>query len=163
VAVGDRAAGNNRNCLSRAIEVHATSNVTNRCQFLPGVSEKCKLFAYDPNAKPPYNSNFYYCNNTQGNQAACANDCPGMDPNAVVVGGEAAVLSLAVATAAAGPDLLGPVLGAGVVLAGVRLGSMAMSQVGGGRCPAGQCRAQLSRQCCRLVTVNGRQLCPVTC
>ncbi len=78
VSRGDLAAGNNINCLSRAIEVHATSNLTNRCQFMPGANDKCKLFAYDPNAKPAYNANFYYCINTNGDQAACANDCPGV-------------------------------------------------------------------------------------
>ena len=162
LSTGDKSAVNNTNCLSRAIEVHATSNVTNRCQFKPGVSEKCKLFAYDPNAKPPYNSNFYYCNNTRGDAAACANDCPGMDPNSVVVGGEAAILSLAVAVSA-GPNLLGPILGAGVGVAGVGLGGFAMTRRGAASCPAGQCRTQLSRQCCSFVFRNGRQLCPVVC
>jgi hypothetical protein len=91
VSAGDKLAVNSTNCLSRDIEVHTTSNVTIQCQFKPGVSEKCKLFAYDPIAKPPYNSNFYYCNNTAGNAAAFANDCPGMDPNSVVVGGKLAL------------------------------------------------------------------------
>jgi hypothetical protein len=161
LSAGDKLAANNTNCLSRDIEVHTTSNVTTRCQFKPGVSEKCKLFAYDPNAKPPYNSNFYYCNNTAGNAAACANDCPGMDPNSVVVGGEAAVLSLAVATAAAGPELLGPVLWTGVSLAGLGLGGYAMSR--GRTCPPNQCRAQQSQRCCNLVVNRGQRLCPLTC
>jgi hypothetical protein len=49
--------------------------------------------------------------------AVCANDCVGVDPNAVVVGGEAALFALPVAAAAAAeagvPGLLAPALGAG--------------------------------------------------
>ena len=58
----------------------------------------------------------FYCKNINGKDAVCANNCPGTDPNAVVVGGTALVLAPAVATvgtAVAAGNLLGPMLGAG--------------------------------------------------
>ena len=86
-----------------------------------------------------------------------------MDPNAVVGGGEAALLSIAVA-AVGGPNLLGPILGAGVGLAGLGLGGVAMTRNRtAASCPARQCQSTVSRQCCDLVFRNGRQLCPRFC
>ena len=159
---GDRNSANNTQCLSRAIRFNETSNKPERCRFTPGF-DKCCLFSYDPMAKPNFNLNFYYCLNVNNEMAACANDCPGVDPNAVVVGGEAALLSLAVA-ASVGPDLLGPVLGAGVGLAGLGLGGVAMNRRPGlAACPAGQCRARFSRRCCNLLVNNGQQVCPLAC
>ena len=52
----------------------------------------------DAGAKPQYSYNFFYCFNGQRRASLCANDCPGVDPNAVVVGGEVAILSVAVAS-----------------------------------------------------------------
>ena len=159
---GDRNSANNTQCFSRAIRFNETSNKPERCRFTPGF-DKCRLFSYDPMAKPNFNLNFYYCLNVNNEMAACANDCPGVDPNAVVVGGEAALLSLAVA-ASVGPDLLGPVLGAGVGLAGLGLGGVAMNRRPGlAACPAGQCRARFSRRCCNLLVNNGQQVCPLAC
>ena len=161
VASGDRAAVNNTKCLSRALYFKQISSQTTKCKFLPGgAREKCLLYAADERAQPTYNLNFYYCYDILDQLAICANDCPGVDPNAVVVGGEAALVGLAVA-ASVGPDLLGPLLGAGVGLAGLGL-----SQVGSmtrTACPAGQCRDRVSRQCCSFVFRNGRQLCPLSC
>jgi hypothetical protein len=160
-ASGNKAAVNNTNCLSRAILFNETSNNPENCDF--SELSKCILYAYDFYAKPAYNLNFYFCFDVQGRPAICANDCPGVDPNAVVVGGEAALFALAAATGAAGPNLLGPLLGAGVGLTGLGLGGAAMmSRTGSGRCPAGQCRTE-SRQCCPLVSVGGRRLCPLDC
>ena len=88
--------------------------------------------------------------------------CTSVDPNAVVVGGITALVSLA-ATASLLPDLVTPALGAAVSLAGVGLGSYAMTRSRVGTCPAGQCQAQLDRQCCQVVFINGRQLCPLNC
>ena len=161
-ATGDRAAVNNTNCLSRAIRFNETSNIPEKCAFGPG--GKCYLYAYDFDAKPAFNLNFYYCFNGKKQPAICANDCPGVDPNSVVIGGEAALLSLAVA-ATAGPQFLGPVLGAGVGLAGLGLGGVAMNmnRTRSGPCQAGQCRAQQNRRCCTIMFMNGRQFCPLAC
>ena len=161
-ATGDRAAVNNTNCLSRAIRFNETSNIPEKCAFGPG--GKCYLYAYDFDAKPAFNLNFYYCLNGKKQPAICANDCPGVDPNSVVIGGEAALLSLAVA-ATAGPQFLGPVLGAGVGLAGLGLGGVAMNmdRTRSGPCGAGQCRAQQNRRCCTIMFMNGRQFCPLAC
>ena len=78
--------------------------------------------------------------------------------------GEAALFSLAVASSIV-PDLLGPALGVGVGLAGLGLGGMSMTRTrsGSGPCPGGQCRAQQSRQCCGILVMNGRQVCPLAC
>ena len=162
VASGEKLAVNNTNCLSRAIEFFQTSNLPEKCNFTTGVSEKCSLYADFRNVLPLYNLNFYYCINVLGQGAVCANDCPGVDPNAVVVGGEVALLSLAAAVAF-GPDLVSPALGAVVGVAGLGLGGVAMSRTGAAVCPAGQCRAQLGRQCCTVVVRNGRRLCPLEC
>ena len=162
---GDKTAANNFNCLSRPLDAqfYASSNKPEKCLFIPGKFEKCKLYAFDRDAKPAFNLNFYYCQTARGYDAVCANDCPGVDPNAVVVGGEAALLSIAVA-AVGGPNLLGPILGAGVGLAGLGLGGVAMTRNRtAASCPARQCRSTVSRQCCDLVFINGRQLCPRFC
>ena len=161
-STGDRAAANNTNCLSRAIFWYHASNTPEKCLFKPGF-KKCKLYTPDSDAKPLFNLNFYYCFNVKGQPSICANDCPGVDPNAVVVGGTAAVLSVAAAAAEA-PSLLSPFLGAGVSLAGLGLGRVAMtnSRVGT-RCPAGQCWTGRDRGCCPLVYRNGQQLCPKFC
>jgi hypothetical protein len=163
-ATGVKEAVNNTNCLSRAIVLDGTFNATGplRCNFKPGF-EKCQLFAYNEKAKPTYNLNFYYCMNVLDQPAICANDCPGVDPNAVVVGGEVAFLTLAAATSLAGPDLLAPALGAMVGVAGLGLGGMAMAGRRPGSCPPGQCLASGSRRCCDTVIVNRRQVCPTFC
>ena len=114
--------------------------------------------------KCTYNDDFngYYCKSNNSEAAICANDCPGVDPNAVVVGGITALVSLA-AGASLVPNLVSPALGAAVSLAGLGLGSYAMTRSRVGTCPAGQCRAQLDMQCCRVVVINGRQQCPLNC
>ena len=163
IATGDRAAVNNTNCLSRAIRYNETSNTPQKCYFT-STFDRCYRYAYNFAAKPAYNLNFYFCGDVKGHAAICANDCPGVDPNAVVIGGEAALFSLAVASSIV-PDLLGPALGAGVGLAGLGLGGVSMTRTrsGSGPCPGGQCRAQQSRQCCGILVMNGRQVCPLAC
>jgi hypothetical protein len=161
-STGEKTAVNNTQCLSRPIRVDEASNQPSRCVFLPGF-DKCQLFAYDEKAKPNYNLNFYYCSNEKDNFALCANDCPGVDPNAVVVGGEVALLSIAVASVV-GPDIIGPVLGAGVGIAGLGLGNAAMNRNrASGACPTGQCRPRNSRRCCNLTVRNGQLICPLSC
>ena len=67
---------------------------------------------------------------TEGSLAGCANDCPGVDPEAIIVGGGL----LAAATAGAGLGALPAV--AGAVGFGT-LGLAAIGQmVGGAACPA---------------------------
>ena len=53
---------------------------------------------------------------TEGELAACANNCPGVDPNAIVVGGAA----LAIAATASLLGVLQPVIAIGGVGAAVR-------------------------------------------
>jgi hypothetical protein len=148
----------NTKCISRTM--FTVLNETLPCDFSTSV---CQLYAYNPNVKPATNHNFFYCNNTNGNPAICANNCPGVDPNAVVVGGTALLLApLAVATAGAAPSLLGPALGAGSVLAALGLGAVNMN-MRRNTCPPGQCRAPLTGGCCRLVQVRGQNTCPSFC
>ena len=147
-STGDKTAQNNTNCLSKNIY----SVKPEKCVFTSEF-QKCSFNEY---------INSYSClrkNNSIGN---CANDCPGVDPNAVVVGGITALASLA-AGASLVPNLVSPARGAAVSLAGVGLGSYAMTRSRVGTCPAGQCQAQLDRQCCQVVFINGRQLCPLNC
>ena len=147
-STGDKTAQNNTNCLSKNIY----SVKPEKCVFTSEF-QKCSFNEY---------INSYSClrkNNSIGN---CANDCPGVDPNAVVVGGITALASLA-AGASLVPNLVSPALGAAVSLAGLGLGSYAMTRSRVGTCPAGQCRAQLDMQCCRVVVINGRQQCPLNC
>jgi len=148
-------------CLSRTINLYSKNYGVWPCKFTTE-EPVCRLFSWDKDARPTTNRNFYYCNNTMGDSAACANDCPGVDPNAVVVGGVAALFSVASATAAA-PQILGPVLGAGSILAGMGLGNMAMGNRRVANCPPGQCWARIAQRCCRPVQGSGRQICPVFC
>jgi hypothetical protein len=97
------------------------------------------------------------CKNSNGKDSVCANNCPGMDPNAVVVSETALVLAPAVATvgtAVVAGNLLGPMLGAGSILAAIGLGMVAMPGRRGA-CPPGQCRSRLTETCCPLVVVSG--------
>jgi hypothetical protein len=177
VSSGDRLAANNTNCLSRAFVYYEMSDSPVKCQFTTDFP-KCKLFVEVfirsvlgnttlPNYKNVY---FYYCINTLGQAAICANDCPGVDPNAVVVGGEVAVLALA-AGLSAGPSLLGPALGGVAGVAGLGLAGVAMragNSARAGPCRAGQCRTQMAgsqnmSQCCNLVVVRGKRVCPLEC
>ena len=149
-ASGDRAAVNKPNCLSRVLPSANATNTPEQCLF--GAGEKCVLFSF-VESKPRYNRNFYTCTNARGLRAVCANDCPGVDPNAIVIGGEVALLSLAIASSSV--DLVGPLLGAGVGLAGLGLGGVAMNA-----CP---CRSRLTGQCCTPRNVRGRRICPQDC
>jgi hypothetical protein len=179
VSSGDKLAAINTNCLSRAFVYNTMSDSPVKCQFTTDFPQ-CKLFVEVftisgltnstlPNYKNVY---YYYGINTLGQPAICANDCPGVDPNAVVVGGEVAVLALATGLSA-GPSLLGPALGgvvgaAGLGLAGVAMSSTANRTQGRGPCPLGQCRVQRAvtrnmSMCCDVVVVGGRQLCPLSC
>jgi hypothetical protein len=170
IASGDKLAVNNANCLSRAFLFFDTTDTDQdkKCQFTPEF-KKCQEYynfiKYLPQ-QLQYRSNFYYCNNALGNPRLCANDCPGVDPNAVVVGGEAALFTLAAATSLAAPSLLEPALGAVAVAAGLGLGQFVMNRnrtLTPAGCPVGECRLQGSNRCCKLVPLRGRNLCPLAC
>lgn len=171
---GDKADVNKTNCLSRDYDmkqnfnlslgynVNAFSNIPERCKF-SAENNKCQLYAYKPRLRPATNSNFFTCINVSNKKALCANNCPGVDPNAVVVGGLAATFSLAAgatAVGASGSSLLGPAaLGAGSLLAMMGLGNLYNMAA----CPRGQCRARIARRCCDTVLINGRSVCPLLC
>ena len=48
---------------------------------------------------PRYSGNTFFCVDTAGELAACANNCPGVDPNAIVVGGAALATAAIVGSA----------------------------------------------------------------
>jgi hypothetical protein len=159
---GNKEDANNANCLSRNIRLNETSNVATPCDF--SQQKTCRLFAYNLKFQPATTKNFFFCKNIANDTAACANNCPGVDSNAVVVGGEAVLISVTASATVpvAAPSLLGPALGAGSILAMLGLGRVTMD---GNRaaCPPGQCRARLTRSCCRLVDFRGQQVCPFSC
>jgi len=151
---------NKTKCMSRTLDPRL--NETLPCDFSKDLNG-CNLYAY-ANVEPSTNSNFFTCNNTNGSQAVCANNCLGVDPNAVVVGGILPLFApLAVAAAAQlAPDLMGAALGAGSILGAMGLGMVSMN-MRQNACPAGQCRARFAQRCCRLVRVSGQQVCPSFC
>jgi hypothetical protein len=160
---------NNTDCLSQSVDlVRPQAPETLKCNFSDPERTKCRLSSFpnfNPNLRPATNANVFYCKNINGKDAVCANNCPGVDPNAVVVGGTALVLAPAVAsvgTAVVAGNLLGPILGAGSILAAIGLGMVAMPGRRGA-CPPGQCRSRLTETCCPLVVVSGQRVCPNFC
>jgi hypothetical protein len=138
-----------------------SSNPPAPCNF-SAEYPKCKLNAHDPDLRPANSYNFFTCLNENNQPALCANNCPGVDANAVVVGGLAITTSVTVgASIAAGPDLLGASLGAGSILAIAGLGGVAARNMTA--CPRGQCRARFMMRCCEPVLTNGRSVCPLFC
>ncbi len=154
---------NKIDCLSYNLMLQDLTGSPQPCDF--SKLTQCKLEAFDERLKPAKSENFYICHTSSNKKAICANNCPGVDANAVVVGGEAALLSVAAAASVAGaggPGLIQPALGAGSILAMFGLGNMAM---GGNRaaCPAGLCRTRLTGGCCPFTSVRGRNVCPSSC
>jgi len=87
--------------------------------------------------------------------ANCANNCRGVDPNAIIGAGVAAVTAGALGAV----GLLAPALGiGGIGMAGAAGGAIATRMA---TCQAPLCRA--GNQCCRLVAVRGRIQCPSRC
>lgn len=117
------------------------------CDFTQAGWEKCKLFAQEGFAY-----NLYQCKDRFNKTVVCANNCKGVDPNSVVVGGTA----LAAAAAIGGLGLFAPALPVGLGLA--LMGGVA---VAGRQCPPLSCRVR--NQCCLLVLVRGRIRCPSRC
>ena len=152
-SAGSKTDTDSQNCRARTLNVaNAPFLQTSTC------STTCTLFAFNPGEKPATYQNFFKCTNTEGATAVCANNCPGVDPNAVVVGGEAALFAVAAAAGAANP--VTAALGAGSLLAMLGAGSFAMRRSG---CPPPLCRAVLSQTCCTPIVVNGRRVCPLQC
>jgi hypothetical protein len=163
-STGEKLAVNNTNCLSRALIYTDTTDTPEKCQFTANFS-RCMLYAEVGRTLPLYNLNFYYCINIRNQQALCANDCLGVDPNAIVIGGEVALISVA-AGLSGGPNLLGPALGGVVGVAGLGIGGVVMggNRTRFGGCPANECRAQRgTTRCCRFFVAGGQRLCPFEC
>ena len=104
-----------------------------------------------------YSGNTFYCVDTNGKLAACANNCPGVNPAAIIVGG-----GLVTASAIGGIGLLYSrlpmILGAGMGVGSLGLGiTRAM-------CESPFCSAS-SGQCCLLIINRpGRPpRCPRSC
>ena len=100
------------------------------------------------------NSYHFFCVGTDGTFLNCANNCKGVDPNSMAVGGSL----LLAASAIGGIGTLLPVLGAG---------GLAVASVGGlmanSFCPPLMCRA-LAGMCCLLVSgTTGLPTCPTSC
>jgi len=107
--------------------------------------DKCRLFSQEG-----YAYNLHQCMDKDNNTLLCANNCKGVDPNAVVVGGTAVLAAAAIA----GSSYLLPAVG---LAGGVALGGpMAL-----GMCPVFRCRA--NGKCCMLRLVRGRIRCPRRC
>jgi hypothetical protein len=162
LSTGSKEDANKTDCLSYNLRIEELTGSPQPCDF--SAQNQCKLQAADDKLKPAQGENFFICLTSSNKTAICANNCPGVDANAIIVGGEAALLSVAAASsvaAAGGPGLMGPALGAGSILAMFGMGNMAM---GGNRaaCPAGQCRARSGR-CCSFTAVGGRNVCPNFC
>ncbi|XP_023338751.1 uncharacterized protein LOC111709340 [Eurytemora carolleeae] len=139
IAVGDRLDKDNEMCRTNR---NTTCDLTNT---------KCNLEAFEG-----YAYNIYRCNDTNGNMVNCANNCKGVDPNAVVVGGIAVGVTSAVGAAIANG------IGTGVFGVGLPfLGGMAMmGMMRNERCLRSQCRPLNSPRCCNRLQ-NGS--CPRRC
>ena len=126
--------------------------------------DKCRLVAEEGFAY-----NVYHCKDPYGEVVTCANNCRGVDPNAIVIGGTAVLA--ATATAPTGLAVIALGLG-GVGLVGA--GAMA-----NGMCPPTMCRVrtqfhhlnklatysslQVRGRCCMFQNVRGMLRCPSRC
>ena len=96
------------------------------CDFTQKNWEQCELFAQEG-----YAYNLYQCKDKSNQTVICANNCKGVDPNAVVVGGTA----LAAAATISGLTLLQGALPVGLGLAVI--GGVTVAE---GQCPPLSCR-----------------------
>jgi hypothetical protein len=81
-----------------------------------------------------YSYNVYQCYDRRGKKGTCANNCRGVDPNAIIIGGTAVLAASAIGFTAV--QTMGVVGAAGVGVAGVG-GAAAMMMSSG--CPRGFC------------------------
>jgi hypothetical protein len=161
LSTGSKEDVNNIDCLSYNLRIEELTGSPQPCDF--SYQTQCQLHTFDDGLKPAKSENFFTCLTSSNKTAVCANNCPGVDANAVVVNGLGVVVPVATATSiATAGGLLQPTLGAGSILAMFGLGNLAM---GGNRaaCPAGLCRARLIGGCCPFTTVRGRNVCPTFC
>ena len=100
------------------------------------------------------NSYHFFCVGTDETFLNCANNCKGVDPNSMAVGGSL----LLAASAIGGIGTLLPVLGAG---------GLAVASVGGlmanSFCPPLMCRAQAGMCCLLVASTSGLPICPTSC
>merc|ERR1712192_39982 len=114
--------------------------------------DKCKLIGIEG-----YSANTFYCIDTEGTLAGCANNCPGVDPRAIIVGG-----GLVSASAIAGTlgflNALPFWVGAGAGVGALGLGTTRAM------CVSPWCSAR-SGQCCLLIGIgfSRRPRCPRSC
>jgi len=116
------------------------------CDFTtPGNPPQC-----DPYSFEGFSYNVYLCTDTMGNAANCANNCKGVNPNSIGVGGT-------VITRASG------------IGASSQAGILGLQQQREQYCPPGQClnnrgsesTRSSQRRCCRRIRVRrGRLICP---
>ena len=95
---------------------------------LTALWDQCRLVAAEGFAY-----NVFQCINRDGQKGTCSNNCRGVDPNAIIIGGSAVLAASALA-----PALLPQVLSLGG-LAAVGAGALVVGTQGG-RCPVGFCR-----------------------
>eukprot|EP00090_Calanus_glacialis_P006443 TRINITY_DN15014_c0_g1_i2.p1 TRINITY_DN15014_c0_g1~~TRINITY_DN15014_c0_g1_i2.p1 ORF type:complete len:509 (-),score=78.22 TRINITY_DN15014_c0_g1_i2:81-1556(-) len=109
--------------------------------------DKCRLIATEGFAY-----NIFQCKDGRNNSVLCSNNCKGVDPNAVVIGGSAVLA----ATAAASVGFLIPAIFGfgGIALAG---GSTVANEM----CPIGWCN--IRGRCCMIQLVRRRLRCPSRC
>ena len=107
-----------------------------------------------------YSANTFYCIDITGTLAGCANDCPGVDPAAIIAGGGiVAGGGLVTASAIAGTfNILNLLVGASAGVGALGLGTTRAM------CVSPWCSAR-SGQCCLLVGIGQSQSprCPRRC
>lgn len=109
--------------------------------------DKCRLLAAEGFAY-----NLFQCKDARNRTVLCANNCIGVDPNAVVIGGTAVLAAAAIGGLG---SLLPAVFGLGTVaLAGGGI-------VANGMCPIGSCNVR--GRCCMIQLVRRRLQCPSRC
>ena len=85
--------------------------------------------------------NVFQCLNKDGQKGTCSNNCLGVDPNAIIIGGTAVLAASAIA-----PALLPQMLGIGGLAAVGAVGAGAMmmgNRAAVGSCPVGFCKVSL--------------------
>ena len=97
--------------------------------------DKCRLQGAEG-----FSYNIYQCQNKEGEFGVCANNCKGVNPNSIIIGGFATV---AVAGVAAQSTLQAAVLGVGGLGAVAGIGAMGLVQ----QCPNSRpCRVSRQKQ-----------------
>ena len=82
--------------------------------------------------------NVFQCLNKDGQKGTCSNNCLGVDPNAIIIGGTAVLAASAIA-----PAIVPQVLGIGGLAALGAVGAGAMMMGHQDTCPVGFCKVSL--------------------